>query len=108
MSEAFVLEGKVLLDAKSVMSDLDKIDNKASETGSTFDKVISKAGEFSKSLDKWVTKALKSGSVALAGFGVASLKVGSDAQEAEQQLDAVFKNMSADAKKFVDSFSKEY
>ncbi|MDB2073917.1 hypothetical protein PMZ79_17450, partial [Clostridium paraputrificum] len=108
MSEAFVLEGKVLLDAKSVMSDLDNIDKKASETGSTFDKITSKAGEFSKSLDKWVTKALKAGSVALAGFGVASLKVGSDAQEAEQQFDAVFKNMSADAKKFVDSFSKEY
>lgn len=108
MAEAFILEGKVLLDAKSVMSDLDNIDKKASETGSTFDKITSKAGEFSKSLDKWVTKALKAGSVALAGFGVASLKVGSDAQEAEQQFDAVFKNMSADAKKFVDSFSKEY
>lgn len=108
MSEAFVLEGKVLLDAKNVMNDLDNIDKKASETGSTFDKITSKAGEFSKSLDKWVTKALKAGSVALAGFGVASLKVGSDAQEAEQQFDAVFKNMSADAKKFVDSFSKEY
>lgn len=108
MAEAFVLEGKVLLDAKNVMSDLDKIDKKASETGSTFDKIKSKAGDFSKSLDKWVTKALKAGSVALAGFGVASLNVGSDAQEAEQQFNAVFKNMSADAKKFVDSFSKEY
>lgn len=108
MSEAFVLEGKVLLDAKNVMNDLDNIDKKASETGSTFDKITSKAGEFSKSLDKWVTKALKAGSVALAGFGAASLKVGSDAQEAEQKFDAVFKNMSADAKKFVDSFSKEY
>lgn len=108
MAEAFVLEGKVLLDAKNVINDLDKIDKKASETGSTFDKIKSKAGEFSKSLDKWVTKALKAGSVALAGFGAASLKVGSDAQEAEQKFDAVFKNMSADAKKFVDSFSKEY
>lgn len=108
MAEAFVLEGKVLLDAKNVMNDLDKIDKKASETGSTFDKIKSKAGDFSKSLDKWVTKALKAGSVALAGFGAASLKVGSDAQEAEQKFDAVFKNMSADAKKFVDSFSKEY
>lgn len=108
MAEAFVLEGKVLLDAKNVMNDLDNIDKKASETGSTFDKITSKAGEFSKSLDKWVTKALKAGSVALAGFGVASLNVGSDAQEAEQKFDAVFKNMSADAKKFVDSFSKEY
>lgn len=108
MAEAFVLEGKVLLDAKNVMNDLDKIDKKASETGSTFDKIKSKAGEFSKSLDKWVTKALKAGSVALAGFGVASLNVGSDAQEAEQQFNAVFKNMASDAKKFVDSFSKEY
>ena len=108
MAEAFVLEGKVLLDAKNVMNDLDKIDKKASETGSTFDKIKSKAGEFSKSLDKWVTKALKSGSVALAGFVVASLNVGSDAQEAEQQFNAVFKNMASDAKKFVDSFSKEY
>ncbi|MDU7212476.1 hypothetical protein [Clostridium sp.] len=108
MAEAFVLEGKVLLDAKNVMNDLDNIDKKASETGNTFDKIKSKAGDFSKSLDKWVTKALKAGSVALAGFGVASLNVGSDAQEAEQKFDAVFKNMSADAKKFVDSFSKEY
>ena len=33
MAEAFVLEGKALLDAKKVINDLDEIDKKGKETG---------------------------------------------------------------------------
>lgn len=90
MAEAFVLEGKVLLDAKNVINDLDKIDKKASETGSTFDKIKSKAGEFSKSLDKWVTRGLAAGGAALGAFGIKAIDTASDLQEVQNVVDTTF------------------
>lgn len=90
MAEAFVLEGKVLLDAKNVMSDLDKIDKKASETGSTFDKIKSKAGDFSKKLDKWVTRGLAAGGAALGAFGIKAIDTASDLQEVQNVVDTTF------------------
>ena len=85
MAEAFVLEGKVLLDAKNVMNDLDKIDKKASETGSTFDKIKSKAGDFSKKLDKWVTRGL-------GAFGIKAIDTASDLQEVQNVVDTTFES----------------
>lgn len=90
MAEAFVLEGKILLDAQKVMSDLDKVDNKAEETGNTFDKIGSKLGGFSKALDKHVTNALKIGGVALAGFGVKAIDMASDLDEVQNVVDVTF------------------
>ncbi|MDB2088338.1 hypothetical protein PM004_03265 [Clostridium paraputrificum] len=92
MAEAFVLEGKVLLDAKNVMSDLDKIDKKASETGSTFDKIKSKAGDFSKKLDKWVTRGLAAGGAALGAFGIKAINTASDLQEVQNVVDTTFES----------------
>lgn len=92
MAEAFVLEGKVLLDAKNVMNDLDKIDKKASETGSTFDKIKSKAGDFSKSLDKWVTRGLAAGGAALGAFGIKAIDTASDLQEVQNVVDTTFES----------------
>lgn len=92
MAEAFVLEGKVLLDAKNVMNDLDKIDKKASETGSTFDKIKSKAGDFSKKLDKWVTRGLAAGGAALGAFGIKAINTASDLQEVQNVVDTTFES----------------
>lgn len=90
MAEAFVLEGKVLLDAKNVINDLDKIDKKASETGSAFDKIKSKASDFSKSLDKWVTRGLAAGGAALGAFGIKAIDTASDLQEVQNVVDTTF------------------
>lgn len=60
------------------------------------------------SLDKNLNSILKKSGLALAAFGGASVKVGSDAMETEQKFAAVFGDMTEETQKFVDSFSKEF
>lgn len=74
MAEAFVLEGKVLLDAKNVMNDLDKIDKKGKETGKSFDSLGDIATKVGNKMNKFAGKTLKVVGGALAG--ITSLVVG--------------------------------
>ena len=92
MAEAFVLEGKILLDAQRVINDLEKVDNKAKNTGNTFDKISRKIGDFGKSLDKWVTRGLTAGGVALGAFGIKAIDTASDLQEVQNVVDTTFKS----------------
>lgn len=74
MAEAFVLEGKVLLDAKNVINDLDKIDKKGKETGKSFDSLGDIATKVGNKMNKFAGKTLKVVGGALAG--ITSLVVG--------------------------------
>lgn len=74
MAEAFVLEGKVLLDAKKVINDLDKIDKKGKETGKSFDSLGDIATKVGNKMNKFAGKTLKVVGGALAG--ITSLVVG--------------------------------
>ena len=74
MEEAFVLEGKVLLDAKKVINDLDKIDKKGKETGKSFDSLGDIATKVGNKMNKFAGKTLKVVGGALAG--ITSLVVG--------------------------------
>lgn len=74
MAEAFVLEGKVLLDAKNVMNDLDKIDKKGKETSKSFDSLGDIATKVGNKMNKFAGKTLKVVGGALAG--ITSLVVG--------------------------------
>lgn len=74
MAEAFVLEGKVLLDAKKVINDLDKIDKKGKETGKSFDSLGDIATKVGNKMNKFAGKTLKVVGGALTG--ITSLVVG--------------------------------
>lgn len=74
MAEAFVLEGKVLLDAKKVINDLDKIDKKGKETSKSFDSLGDIATKVGNKMNKFAGKTLKVVGGALAG--ITSLVVG--------------------------------
>ena len=74
MAEAFTLEGKILLDAKKVINDLDKIDKKGKETGKSFDSLGDIATKVGNKMNKFAGKTLKVVGGALAG--ITSLVVG--------------------------------
>lgn len=74
MAEAFTLEGKILLDAKKVINDLDKIDKKGKETGKSFDSLGDIATKVGNKMNKFAGKTLKVVGGALTG--ITSLVVG--------------------------------
>ncbi len=74
MAEAFTLEGKILLDAKKVINDLDKIDKKGKETSKSFDSLGDIATKVGNKMNKFAGKTLKVVGGALAG--ITSLVVG--------------------------------
>ena len=72
--EAFVLEGKINLNAQNVVKDLEKIDKKGKETGKSFDSLGDIATKVGNKMNKFAGKTLKVVGGALTG--ITSLVVG--------------------------------
>lgn len=114
MADSFILQGSYNL-VDNVTKGLKGIDDQVKKSSKIFDNAESKVNQFSKKMSSFGkdlaglgTKMTGFVSVPLAGLGGGMVKLGADAQEAEQKFKAVFKGMTEETQKFVDSFSKEY